>query len=160
MHGVRPATQSTCPGPACSAAELHTRARAALAVESVAVEAGAGSGPMQHLNRERQPRWVLTAVWSSKIVPEPPGHAPRATTSAHTCPSCFSPPRGQVCQCWNREHTYSEKTEPAQALCSSNMEPDLIHNRVVLGTGHWAEEKPQLTHDSGSSPSVSIPRPK
>lgn len=69
-------TQSICPGPARSAAELHIRARAALAVENVAVEGGAGSGPMQHLNRERQPRWVLTAVWSSKMMPEPPGHAP------------------------------------------------------------------------------------
>ena len=52
-------TQGICPGPSCSAEELPIRARAALAVENVVVEGGAGSGPMQHLNRERQPLWVL-----------------------------------------------------------------------------------------------------
>lgn len=35
------------------------RARAALAVENVVVEGGAGSGPKQHLNRERQPLRAL-----------------------------------------------------------------------------------------------------
>lgn len=52
-------TQGICLGPSCSTKELHIRARAALAVENVVVEGGAGSGPKQHLNRERQPLWAL-----------------------------------------------------------------------------------------------------
>ena len=156
---VRAQPTQSWPGPARSTAELHIRARAALAVESVAVEAGASSGPMQHLNRERQPWWVLTAVWYSKMVPEPPGRAPRAMTSAHTCPSCFSPPRGQVCQCWEGEHTYSEKTEPAQTWSSGLVfqQHGTWSHPQSGGTGHRAEEKPQLTPDSGSThPSLSL----
>lgn len=57
MHAQ--STQGICLGPSCSTKELHIRARAALAVENVVVEGGAGSGPKQHLNRERQPLWAL-----------------------------------------------------------------------------------------------------